>query len=376
MTFITGLLLIDAPASALNNSGEKIPFARTDNTVDVKYIRTKHGDYPYVSAQAFRAWLRESIVSANGLKSSPIYRDDKVVYTDGNPIAYWDDDLFGYMRAPGESTRPAREADPAYKKLTALSLKKNKKGQLVEETLTRSAPFRVSTLVSIAPVYLTTDYGIMARQEEGSALRPEADPAPYEHRFYRAALQGLFSLNLGAVGTFYYRNRTGYRNLDEIRVELAKAEGLTELSDEKAYQFSVDKRLERIKWLLNGLAHLEGGAKLTVHYTDVSPSLVVLAVTKGGNHIFKHVVQANDRWETSLNQVAFEEALEVHKDEILSDVYVGWVKGYLDNERQRFEEFKQSWEQKSNSPVIKLVHPQKALADLAKTLESHREWIE
>jgi CRISPR-associated protein Cst2 len=45
MSFITGLLLIDAPASALNNLGS-IPGARTDNTVGVKVIRTKEGAYP------------------------------------------------------------------------------------------------------------------------------------------------------------------------------------------------------------------------------------------------------------------------------------------------------------------------------------------
>ena len=39
MAFATGLMLIDAPASALNNLGS-IPGARTDNTTGVKMIRT------------------------------------------------------------------------------------------------------------------------------------------------------------------------------------------------------------------------------------------------------------------------------------------------------------------------------------------------
>ncbi|WP_343410510.1 hypothetical protein [Candidatus Amarolinea dominans] len=49
MSFVTGLLLIDAPASALNNLGS-IPGARTDNTVGVKMIKARDGAYPYVSA--------------------------------------------------------------------------------------------------------------------------------------------------------------------------------------------------------------------------------------------------------------------------------------------------------------------------------------
>ena len=40
MAFVTGLLLIDAPASALNNLGN-IPGERTDNVVGVKMIRSR-----------------------------------------------------------------------------------------------------------------------------------------------------------------------------------------------------------------------------------------------------------------------------------------------------------------------------------------------
>src|SRR5829696_9010309 len=102
MPFVTGLLLIDAPASALNNAGAALG-ARTDNTVAVKSIRTRTGDqYPYVSAQAFRYWLRTTLEdhTESGWKAAPIFRESKVAYTDANPIRYWDDDLFGYMRAP------------------------------------------------------------------------------------------------------------------------------------------------------------------------------------------------------------------------------------------------------------------------------------
>lgn len=88
MAFVTGLLLIDAPASALNNLGS-IPGARTDNTVGVKVIKSKDGTYPYVSAQAFRYWLRTTLEGTNlGWQAAPIYREEKVAYTDANPIFY------------------------------------------------------------------------------------------------------------------------------------------------------------------------------------------------------------------------------------------------------------------------------------------------
>ena len=112
MAFATGLMLIDAPASALNNLG-RIPGARTDNTVGVKMIRTKQGAYPYVSAQSFRYWLRTTLRLNSIGRPAPIYREEKVAYTDANPIEYWDDDLFGYMRAPSKRTsaKEKREAD-------------------------------------------------------------------------------------------------------------------------------------------------------------------------------------------------------------------------------------------------------------------------
>ena len=319
MAFATGLILIDAPASALNNLGS-IPGARTDNTVGVKMIRTKQGAYPYVSAQSFRYWLRTTLEGGKkGWTPAPIYREEKVAYTDANPIEWWDDDLFGYMRAPSKSAsaKEKRDADEsrAYETETT-------------DTVTRVSPFRVSTLVSIAPTNVTEDFGTMSRHE--------GDPVPHEHQFYRATLKGLLSLDLHAAGTFSYRQKTGFRNLDDVRIELAKDQNLEHLEDESAYRLPYESRVQRISTLLDGFAHLEGGAKQSLHYTDVSPALVIWAVTKGGNHIFGHVIGANQRGEPELKVDALTEALTVFKDDILSDIYVGWVKGYLDDERAKF----------------------------------------
>jgi CRISPR-associated protein Cst2 len=192
MSFITGLLLIDAPASALNNLGN-IPGERYDNSVGVKLIQTKEGAYPYVSAQAFRYWLRATLAKdPNKWKAAPIFREAKIAYTDSNPIKWWDDDLLGYMRAPSQKKAAVdqRAADESRADETPTM-----------DTVTRVSPFRVSTLVSIAPVTITSDFGVMSRHE--------GDPVPYEHQFYRATLQGLFSLDLHCVGTFSYRNQSG-----------------------------------------------------------------------------------------------------------------------------------------------------------------------
>lgn len=344
MAFVTGLFLIDAPASALNNLGS-IPGERFDNSTGVKVINARDGSYPYVSAQAFRYWLRTTLEGLGiGWQAAPVYREEKIAYTDANPVLWWDDDLFGYMRAPSkrESAKAKREADESRIGETE-----------TQETVTRAAPFRVSTLVSIAPVRPTSDFGVMARQE--------GDPVPHEHQFYRTALKGLFSLDLTACGTFWYRNKTGFRNLDEVRMEVAKKEGLILLEHEKAYQLPTERRIKRIAALFEGMSRLEGGAKQSLHYTDVSPDLVIIAVTKGGNHIFGHVMGADSRGLPELKTDALQEALTVFREEILSDTYVGWVKGYLDDERAELEALA--------NPRIKISHPRQAFQALINDLK-------
>jgi CRISPR-associated protein Cst2 len=87
MSHLNGIMIIDAPASALNNAGEDSE-ARTDNAVAVKFIRTPEGRYPYVSSQAIRFWLRTQLAQSKGWTASPVFRETKVAYTDAEPTKY------------------------------------------------------------------------------------------------------------------------------------------------------------------------------------------------------------------------------------------------------------------------------------------------
>lgn len=371
MAFVTGVLLIDAPASALNNMGS-IPGERDENTVGVKQIRAKDGIYPYVSAQAFRYWLRTIVPRINLMwQTSPLYKEDaNLAYTAADPIDYWDDDLFGYMRAPKGENLSKRRSDPEYSKLTPLQVKKEGPKEK-ELAITRLSPLRVSTLVSIAPVQPVAQFESMSRHE--------GDPAPYVSQFYRTTLRGLFSLDLHACGTFSYANRTGYRHLDDVRRQKAEAAGLKHLESEKSYRLPLEQRLARIRALFEGFAHLEGGAKQTLHYTDVSPALIVMAVTKGGNHMFGHILGANRSGLPECKIAALREALRVFSDDLLSPVYVGWVQGYLDEERAKFEAFATEYNADSNHPTnisINISHPRTALLALAQQFAAHPDWLD
>lgn len=347
MAFVTGLLLIDAPASALNNMGEIID-ERDRNTSGVKVIRTREGAFPYVSAQAFRYWLRTTAEKrVEGWQAAPIYREEKIAYTDSNPLLWWDDDLLGYMRAPKRQPREQQAANLVPQRETN-----------IVEPVTRVSPFRVSTLVSLSAVNITNDFGVMSRHE--------GNPVPFEHQLYRTTLRGLFSLDLQSCGTFSYRNKAGYRNLDLIRTELAKQRLLEHLEKDKAYRLPLTERIQRIQGLFEGMALLEGGAKLAIHYTDVAPAFCLFAVTRGGNHIFGHIVGVNKQETPEIKREALREALTTMADEILSPVYVGWTRGYLDEQRERFEQDIVSFTNLS----IAISHPREAyrsfIADLAK----------
>lgn len=318
MAFLAGLMVLDAPASALNNAGADAR-AATDNVTSVKKIRTPGGTFPYVSAQAFRYWLRTTLeISDSDWVAAPVFREGKIAYTDANPIKNWDDDLFGYMRAP------SRRAD-AKKAEDATPLEKGRE-------ITRVSPFRVSTFVSIAPTWIVSDYGTMTRQN--------GNPVPHEHEFYRAHLRGLFSLDMTCAGTFFDTERVGYKNLDEYRRAEAEKSGcdFVKVRNQEALRLPIEERCKRVSTLVKALADVNGGAKQALHYTDLVPAIVFVGVFKNGNNPFYRVLKASKTHETELDLEAFTEILRVYKDDFMSDIYVGWARGFLDEERETLDQ--------------------------------------
>jgi len=174
-------------------------------------------------------------------------------------------------------------------------------------------------------VNITADFGTMTRQE--------ADPVPYEHQFYRTTLVGAVSLNLGMAGRFFYRRRTGFVNLDDMRRQQAQSAGLEHLESELAYRLPTDERIRRVASLLKGIGRLDGGAKQSLHYTDVAPAVSISAVIRGGNNPFQYVfthrngvpVFNADVFMQVLNDMDAQKTL-------LSPVYIGWKPGYLPEE--------------------------------------------
>ena len=337
---LIGLTLIDAPHSALNNAGTEASMT-TENIVAVKKFQRGRNTYPYVSGQAWRNWWRTTLEQEFAdWNSSPIERDksNKIAFTAADPVAYDDDDVFGYMRAQSE-------------------MQGKKK---VNITVTRLSPLKCSPLVAIAPHSPTTDWGVMARQKEGH-------PVPYEHQFYSCVLQGIFALNLSEVGVFSDVNRTGYKNIAPNYVETIQNAGGRPASEKSRWVLPKETRVRRCQQTLAALPFLSGGAKLTSHLTDVTPKLIILSVLEGGNHPFMNLmVEENGIGELSLH--ALSEVIADYADRFCDAIYIGRRSGFMDELHDDLITFAND-----TSLPCDVVYdsPNKVIAQLAQKLEHH-----
>ena len=309
---IIGFMLIDAPHSALNNAGIDMG-ETTENAVVVKQLRKGQETYPYVSGQALRYWWRMTLEEEFGWNLSPVTREKKIAFTAANPVAFDDDDMFGYMKAQKK------------------------------DTLTRISPLKCSPLISVSPQRPTRDFGVMARQE--------GDPVPYEHEFYSCVMKGIFSIDLNAVGAFYDIDRTGYKNISNDLTSEIEAAGGARKDEKSPWILPKEIRIRRVVETLKALSVLNGGAKLTSHLTDVTPKLIVLTVLDGGNHPFMNLA-SDDNGESRFNIGALEQVIVDYSDRILEDIYIGRRIGFMD----KLEADIQSLSQKAKPNEIKVIY--------------------
>ena len=212
---VQGFLLIDVDVAALNNAGKKSGGSNDENGVAVKKISKNGKVYPYVSGQAWRYWWRESLRVNHGWEMSPLTKiaGKNQVLSEANPIAYADDDIFGYVSAT-KDVKLDDEGNPVMK---------NGKEVTENATVTRVSTLKNSALVAVASTRVEEHFSVAARHE--------GDPVPYTKEEYSAVMKGMFSLDISQVGTFSSYNKTGFQNLSKPRREEAIAGGATEMPD-------------------------------------------------------------------------------------------------------------------------------------------------
>jgi len=337
MTYLTGKIALDISAGAPNNG-------RGENNVGVvKKLWAGRDSYPYVSAQAFRRWVRDSLPATE--PRSPVTREGQgkkqQAYTAGRPDLYLDDDLFGYMVAV--------------------------KG----ENFQRDTVLATGTLVSVAPRRPELDFGTMSR-----GFPAEAHPVIHEHELYSAELAGDILLDLPRVGTFEQAGGGLRRALRADAAAEAMAAGAQEIQfrDVASVQLPLPERQRRVAVLLRTLAEVRGGAQRSLHYGDRSPAFVLLAPLKGGNNPFTRVLHVRDH-RVRFNEVGFAEELEAWAGELNGQVLIGWAPGFLGEQRERARTMLA--DEITDGRVV-IGHPRTLLRELADDIESgrHDAWFE
>ncbi|WP_019632766.1 type I-B CRISPR-associated protein Cas7/Cst2/DevR [Actinomadura atramentaria] len=339
MTFLSGKIALDVVAGAPNNGrGE-------DNVAKVKQMYVGRAVHPYVSAQAFRRWLRDSFPAAE--PRSPVIRtgasSKQQAYTAGRPDLYLDDDLFGYM----------------------VALKKN------AGTCQRDTVVANGTLVSVAPRKPSKDFGTMSR-----GFGAGENPVIHEHEFYTAELAADLLFDLPRVGVFEVDGsglKVALTAAAAAEAEKAGAEPAT-LRGVRALKLPLAERRRRAALFVRALAGTRGGAKRSLHYGDRTPAFVLLAPMKGGVNPFTRVFGVeNDK--VVFRPDVLREEFEAWRDEIDGPITLGWAPGFLGKERDRAEI---DLGELTASGALVFGHPRTVLRDLGDAFENgdHDAWFE
>lgn len=343
MTYLVGKVALGVVAGAPNNGvGE-------DNVAKVKTMKVGRDTYPYVSAQAFRRWLRDSLPADE--RRSPVTRTGsgkkQQAYTAGRPHSYLDDDLFGYM----------------------VAVKKDADGN--SGTCQRDTVLATGTLVAVAPRYPASDFGTMSR-----GFGAGENPVIHGHEFYSAELAGDLLLDLPRVGVFETDGSGLKVALTAAGAAEARKMGAEEtvLRDCTALRLPLKERRRRVAVLLRTLAAVRGGAKQSLHYGDRTPALVLLAPVKGGVNPFTRVLAAKDG-QTVFRAEVLREELDAWADELDGPVLIGWAPGFLGDQRSRVES---ELADLIEADQVVIGHPRALLTALADRFEQgeHDAWFE
>lgn len=317
---LTGAILIEANGAALNNAGQD-EGVRVDNAIVVKQIRVGRLRYPYVSGQAWRRWWREVLYADFGWTPSDVTREAKSAYTRGDPIAYEEDDLFGYMAARKRARGSSDGGTGTYR---------------------RVSPLKNSLLISVLPNVITSDFGHFSRN-----LKPGEDIIPFEAEHYSTYLQGTFTISLTDVGRFELGEM---RDFSEDILKQHKHLLQTDPSRGGVFRLPQPARVGRVQDVIRALARLRGGAHLARNLSDVTPVAVLLGFLDGGNAPFQRLFEPDPNAErVVLNITRLRSVLHDYADRVLGltadaqedkkAIFFGYRPTVLANEAEVLEAF-------------------------------------
>jgi CRISPR-associated protein Cst2 len=269
----------------------------TEETVtSLKKIETPDNQrYPYISGQAERRYLRDTIASIveTGENGEPVCKfspqeagsDPKSpVLTAGRPDLYIDDDLFGFMRAVKGGTRR------------------------------RESPLRIAAAIALFPY--TGDRDLGTRSALQVTNNPEKGGAIFETEITNNIFHSTWLLELDRVGFWH-----GYENAN-TSVELDSTGNL-----------SLAERKTRVNALLRAMKYLTGGARQARLLIDLVPQFVIYARMTKKIPLFLHALSVTSQdGQYDLKKDPLMDVIKDYAGDIQS-LHVGMREGFVTTTR-------------------------------------------
>jgi len=262
-------------------------------TVMKKITNYKGDEFAYVSGQALRRYMKETLLQLGNKitevdeKGQPTFRDEK-----GKTI-----DLDKKLK---------EHKEVAFKKFVDLDLF----GYMFPNGGRRWSPVKVTPLISILPYKGEYDYLTRkqkpkkANEKSGNIVQIEIDTMNF--------MRGNIMVNTAHIGN----------EIDEYSYDITPI-----LSD--------DEKRERLNSLLEAIKGFNGGAKQARNLEDISPKFIIIAKQKTGNPFLINSLDVDI--EGNINIENIKEAIEDNQVETLT---IGIAKGVFANEEEiktRFE---------------------------------------
>jgi len=282
------------------------------NITVMKKVSLNDGSrHPYISGQALRRYLRDTLVGQGIVpneKMSPQNpgADPKApILTDGKPTKYIDDDIFGFMGAVKEATRR------------------------------RESPLRVSAAFGLFSYQGDRDLG--TRSKLDVTKDPEEGGAMFETEITNNVFRTTWLVELDRIGCGWNYETTD--TLDDLKKEKVQISNIEKKKKKKGsanveydiFFFSIDdqERKKRVVNVLEALKYYRGGARCGRLLLDLIPRFIVyFRLTKKLPLLLNDLEVVLENKEYKLKEESIKEIVNDYREDIQSCI-VGYRKGFL-----------------------------------------------
>jgi len=272
------------------NGGEGID----GNVTIMKKISNAKGDeFAYVSGQALRRYLKETLMQL-GEKISSVDKD-------GNPTIDEDGEFKSLNQKIDE-----KQKEKMFKAVCDLDLF----GFMLPKSSRRWSPVKVSPLVSMLPYKGEYDYLIRKQKTEdeseksGNIVLVEIDTLNF--------MRGNIMINTSHIGN-----------------------DINEYTYEAKSILNNEEKNQRLNVLLDAIKLLNGGAKQARNLEDISPKFIIISKQKTGNPFLLNALSVD-----SDGNINIENIKEALKDNTPEQYTIGITRGIFANEQAIRDEFK------------------------------------